>query len=812
MSLTQCKTNTYNDFRNNTNLAQLCSKVDILYFYINSESVILSCNSTAQESLEFENDEWVGKKFLDLVPIENQPSILEQIHLCFDRGYIRSLSAVLFTQSGKRLDVMINGLGTPHTNGDEPTAHLYVRDITAQALSERHKALALRILRKMQESESHEQMVREILSDIQRSLPADGIGVSLEKATGEKQCLGNWRNAGIETENANDDFRRWATERWKRLLELMQANAAEQLTHSGGCYIRSVENLAATVVDSELRFMLRCLGNYQSLVVLPLPLENRFGFLLFSESRPAPWSEEEIHFLESLAHVFDMPLSKPRPGDRKTGRELDSPLFRLPYMGTVQTRNGMIERSNPWVQNLLGYEAEALSGKTLLEFVDPEHHAALLEIQSVALSNPGSIPSAQVRIWTHEGRLRTVHCSVETPDPANPNEQLWYWTELADQEDGKKQLLRTRKMEVLGMLAGSIVLDFNNQLACILGNSSLLSEEIPPTNPHYPELQQIIATTEKAVELTARLLACAQGSPYWVDDLDVNPLINEVAGILSKTFAKDLLIRAELDPQIERIQADASQIQQIFMEIALNAKGSMPNGGKIVFQTRNVTLSETDIRLRKAAPGRYIQITVSDTGHGLTHDAKRQVMETGQDNEPQDLIGLAMIRPIVEKHHGFLSVFSEKGQGTVFKIHFPVAVKDTKQGSSRYAGNLTGGHETILLVENETILRETGVKMLNRYGYQVIPANSGTEALDLFRKYTDRIDLVIVDAMLPGIEINKVLEWMYKLNPRTKVIAAVGMGERDAVERQLRFEINGFVQKPFRLRPLIQHVRSTLNA
>ena len=178
------------------------------------------------------------------------------------------------------------------------------------------------------------------------------------------------------------------------------------------------------------------------------------------------------------------------------------------------------------------------------------------------------------------------------------------------------------------MLAGGIVHDFNNLLACILGYTSLLSEEISKDSPYYDDIQQILRTSEKATELTSRLLAYAQGTSYIVEALDVNQLIKEIAAILSRTLDKNITIRAELNPQLSYIKADASQIQQAILQVALNARDAMPNGGKLFFQTRDVFLGENNAWLRFGGkPGRYVQVAISDTGLGMDAQVKERIFE-----------------------------------------------------------------------------------------------------------------------------------------------------------------------------------------
>jgi two-component system, cell cycle sensor histidine kinase and response regulator CckA len=363
-------------------------------------------------------------------------------------------------------------------------------------------------------------------------------------------------------------------------------------------------------------------------------------------------------------------------------------------------------------------------------------------------------------------------------------------------------------MELLGLLAGGIVLDFNNHLACILGYASMLGEAIPRTNPAFQDLKQILATAENSSALASRLLAFANGTSYEVQDLDVNPLVNEVAGILSKVYSRELLIRAELDPYLYRIRADAVRIQQAILEAAVNAREAMPNGGKIVFQTRNCTLNETDIRSRPGVrPGPFIQVILSDTGSGMSGEWKRHLTDAPGETSPEGESGLTMIRTAVEAHRGFVSVFSEKNKGTVVKIHLPAVTDQASKPAAQKAGSLKGGRESVLLIESEALLRETGRKMLHRYGYQVLAVGDGREAQELLKSGNRRIDLVIWDGTQPG----PMLEGLVRMNPHLRILASAWPGERDAAERSLRDLVQGFVLKPFHVRPLILGIQNALD-
>jgi PAS domain S-box-containing protein len=795
-----------------SDIEQLYSKVDILYFLIDLNIIVRSCNSTALEVLEYEKEEILGKNFLDFVCFEDLETVQNHIALCFQRGYIRSIQTALVLKSRQMVYVRINGLETKAEDGDERFVRLYVQDVSRQVLLENQRNLILRISKKIRHHDpgSPNKAFKEILAEIQKSFNCEGIGLSLQRTNGEKQCFGNWKK--FDAEQTPHDFRRWTPERWNRFVTEIQGQADADRSDAGSVCIGALHESAEKSCKPGVRDLLRCFGNYNSLAVLRLTHEDWSGFLVLADPLIGKFDKSEMTFLEEVVSILDSLPSRP-PAVRDRAEETAvSELPNIPFMGVLSTKKSEVQKVNPWILNFLETDGESLKGKTLFDLVDSECHSALIDIQN----SDSDIRSAKIKVWTREGKSRTVLCAVDNRFPASSDEKIWYWMEAQEQADPKGQLLHTKKMETLGMLAGSIVLDFNNMLACILGYSSLLSENFSITDSHYPDLQQIIKTTEKAIELTSRLMACAQGSPYVINDLDVNLLVNEVAGILSKTFAKDLLIRAELDPKLGHIHADASRIQQAILEVALNAREATPNGGKIVFQTRNCTLCENDVRSKPGVkPGNFVQIAVSDTGFGMSLELKKQLFERDPGlvgESGNNGIGFSMVRQIVEEHQGFISVFSEKGQGTVFKMYLPVPTKTDDKTAAYRPGGLEGGREMILLVEDETMLRETGRKMLKRYGYQVIPAESGSEAVELYKKYGGRIDLIILDMMLPGIEINKVLEWLFKLNSNAKILAAVGKGEKDSVERSLRYDVEGYVQKPFHIRPLIQSIRAALNA
>ncbi|MBN2200746.1 PAS domain-containing protein [bacterium] len=793
---------------------KIYSKSGIGYLLLDSHFNIFSCNSSVETFLERDVVDLTGKSFLNFVTPDTRNRIAASLELCVRRGYIRDIPVFLEDSMRHAVPFLLSGISPTGASDEEPGLRITLKDISAEFRARSIAECSIRLLGSLDRESGRSIDLKPLLEQIRESVGCDGIGWSEMKSGGRCQCFGKW--TGFQSGSEDSDFRRWAPQTWMRFMAGLSANPACEATETGAMVIRldGVEPSSEASPKSSpqptesavpsVRPFTEPFGNYASLAVFPVTGSDASRFLILADRRAGFFSVPDASCIGTLMNALFRTADGRPESQQEAVPESETVLPDVPFLGILELRGGAVRRWNPWMERFLGCGAEALAGKTLAELFHPDNRSIAGGMTDSETAEP-----VRVKPAIDGGPVRHALGFPGRIPRTKKGDETWYWIDSPEPDDGRRQAFLAKRMELLGFLAGGIVLDFNNHLACILGYASMLGEAIPRTNPAFQDLKQILATAENSSALASRLLAFANGTPYEVRDLDVNPLVNEVAGILSKVYSRELLIRAELDPYLYRIRADAVRVQQAILEAAVNAREAMPNGGKIVFQTRNCTLNESDLRSRPGArPGAYIQIIISDTGSGMSGERKRQLSEAAGETPPEGESGLVMIRTAVESHRGFVSVFSERNKGTVVKIHLPAVTEQAAKPAAPKSGTLKGGRENVLLVETETALRDTGRKMLHRYGYQVLAVADGREAQEILRSGRRRIDLMIWDGTQPGA----MLDGLAQMHPQLRILASVWPGEREAAERALRDQVQGFVLKPFHVRPLIQGIQNALNA
>lgn len=385
--------------------------------------------------------------------------------------------------------------------------------------------------------------------------------------------------------------------------------------------------------------------------------------------------------------------------------------------------------------------------------------------------------------------------------------------EMALKKELEAQLVHAQKMEAIGTMAGGIAHDFNNLLMGILGNVSLILSDEDSRQRCEGELKAIEQCVQNGAGLTRQLLGFARRGKYEAVPMDLNPLIEESAKMFNRT-RKEITIYGKYHPELWAVEADRGQIEQVFLNLLVNAWQAMPGGGNIYLQTENVTLAENVVKPYDLNPGNYVKISITDTGVGMDEATRLRVFEpffTTKEPGRGTGLGLASVYGIIANHAGIIEVNSEKGVGTTFTIFLPASRKEKVMGKKAPEKVYLKGRESILLVDDEDLVVEVGEKLLEKLGYSVLIARNGEAGLETYKKNKDRIALVILDMIMPGMGGKETFERLKAIDPGVKVLLSSGYSADGQAAEILKRGCKGFIQKPFALLELSQKIRVILD-
>ncbi len=384
-----------------------------------------------------------------------------------------------------------------------------------------------------------------------------------------------------------------------------------------------------------------------------------------------------------------------------------------------------------------------------------------------------------------------------------------------EQEALREQLARVGKMEAIGTLAGGVAHDFNNLLMGIQGYASLMILETDPNHSHYPRLKAIESHVKSGADLTRQLLGYARGGRYEIKPVRLNEIAAKSAEMFGRT-RKAIIMKQELAEDLWIADADQGQMEQVFLNLFMNAAQAMPGGGEIFIKTKNVVLEKPHVRSLDIQPGRYVKLTVKDTGVGMDEITRERLFEPFFTTKEMSVVkgtglGLASVYGIIKGHKGAINVQSERGRGAAFNIYLPasfkVCVREAEAGKETLRGR-----ETILLVDDEKSILHVVGEMIRRLGYHLMTAESGEEAVELCRRKSADIDLVIMDMIMPGLGGGAAIDAIRAENPSARIILSSGYGMKGEARKIMdRAAAITFMQKPFELAELSQKIRAVLD-
>ena len=483
----------------------------------------------------------------------------------------------------------------------------------------------------------------------------------------------------------------------------------------------------------------------------------------------------------------------------------------------VVLQNGQVVYRNPAYDELLGYTVEQTAGQSFLDNVAPEHRELVREHYRARLRGEDAPEQYEVDLITRDGSRVSMEVRPRVIEYQNDQATLVTMRDVTERKRLEQQLIRSQKMESIGLLAGGVAHDFNNLLSAVIGYSELAAIQLAThgqVNPKY--LDEIQLSGERGTQLTRQLLAFSRRQVPELKTVNLNDLIVNLDGMLRRLIGEhvELVMITAMDPAT--VKTDPGQMEQVLVNLAVNARDAMPAGGRLTIQTQNIHIGDEISRVDpEAQPGEYVMTTVTDNGIGMPPEVLSRVFEpfftTKRAGEGTGL-GLSTSYGIIKQNSGYMSVESQPGEGTTFTIYMPkVGERPELSYQPDRIDDLLVGTETVLVVEDESVVRQLTAEVLQRQGYRLLSASNGAEAVRVMKGSTEQIDLLLTDVVMPimgGQELAKRYSLAY---PDGKVLYMSGYPAARLSANSLSGPEGTFLQKPITLSELTMKVRQTLD-
>jgi two-component system cell cycle sensor histidine kinase/response regulator CckA len=473
---------------------------------------------------------------------------------------------------------------------------------------------------------------------------------------------------------------------------------------------------------------------------------------------------------------------------------------------------GKVEYVSPAFTRIFGWTSDEIKGRQIPFVHDRENQSAMGIFEDlVDLGTPCN--DFETKCRAKDGCLIDVSVSASRCDGDEGKSlgTLFILRDISEKKRIEAQLHYIERMEAIGTLAGGIAHDFNNLMMGMLGNISLVLYDIGPNDPNYERLKTVENLIQSGSELTRQLLGYARKGKYELKLVNLNNIIIESSATFGRA-RKEIVIHRDLAEDLDPVKADESQLKQVLMNLFVNAAAAMPKGGDLFLQTQNVTHKDMRDKPYRPTSGKYVMIRVKDNGKGMDQKTMVRIFEpffTTKEMGRGSGLGLASAYGIIKGHGGYIDVQSEKGYGSVFSIYLPVSEASIRKDSA-VSETIEKGNETVLLVDDEEMIIDVGSQLLEKLGYTVIKARGGEEAIRKFQKNKDKIDIVILDMIMPDVGGSEVYEKIKKIDHEAKILLSSGYSINGQATEILNKGCNGFIQKPFNLKNLSKKIREIL--
>ena len=499
----------------------------------------------------------------------------------------------------------------------------------------------------------------------------------------------------------------------------------------------------------------------------------------------------------------------------RTSEERFSKVFRASPIGIAVSTlgEGRFIDANDAFCAMVGYGPE-LIGRTTGDLNLWERPADRDEVIA-RLAQHGAVRGVDLKLRRRDGTLCPVLAFYERVELGGQLCLLSLVHDISDRAKLEEQLRQAQKMEAVGRLAGGVAHDFNNLLTVILGYGDFVLSELPAGHPSLPHVQSIQHAAQRATELTRQLLAFSRRQILELRTVELNAIVLGMAPLLHRLIPENIALRTVLKSGLDPVRADAGQLEQVIMNLVLNSRDAMPDGGTLTIATDRAQIDQSSIAAHAdARVGDYVVLVVSDTGHGMDEQTQNQIFEpffTTKASGAGTGLGLATVYGIVRQSEGFIWVDSEPGQGATFKIYLPRTGKAIDPPATSHEPASLRGSETVLIVEDADPVRALMRESLTRQGYKILEASGGAAALEAISRLPAALDLLVTDVVMPGLSGRELAEQLKGKYPRLRVLFTSGYTD-DAIIRQGILETGTtFLQKPFTPETLSRRVRGILD-
>lgn len=479
----------------------------------------------------------------------------------------------------------------------------------------------------------------------------------------------------------------------------------------------------------------------------------------------------------------------------------------------VYDMEGKVTYFNMAFTNVFGWTLKERFGKSMDVFVPTDAWPKTKMMINKVLSGE-NFSGIETRRYTKEGNIIPVGISgaIYRDKNGNPMGSVINLRDISEQKELEMQFQQAQKMDAIGTLAGGIAHDFNNLLMGIQGCTSLMSFDIDSNHPNFEYLNRIENYIKNAASLTKQLLGFARRGKYEIKPTDVNDIVNKSSEMFGRT-KKEITIHKKFNPDIWTVEVDQPQIEQVLLNLYVNALQAMSGTGDLYLQTENIILNDNDVKPYGLNSGRYVKISVTDIGVGIDETIQHRIFDpffTTKEVSRGTGLGLASVYGIIKNHSGIINVKSKKGEGATFNIFLPASEKKIFKEKMTQKEILKGS-ETVLLVDDEDMILDVGRDLLEKLGYEVLTAKSGIEAIEIYRTSQKQIDIVILDMVMPKMGGGDTYEKLKDIDPAVKVLLSSGYSIEGQASKILSRGCDGFIQKPFDIKSLTFEIRKILD-